>query len=134
MKRPAALTIVAWLFMASGVLAIVGVVIDLVGHHTISIDITILNWWIGRWLLDLRHRGYRWAVTILRVEFALLPIAVILLVVDAPLNVRVFGLGVGQASPLISLLLVTAMLLLGIWEYVVQRQAAARGLFTSEPL
>jgi hypothetical protein len=128
--HPRALTIVASLFMISGVVALIGVATDLVFHGRINIDFSVLNFWIGRWLLAGEPRGRQWALFVIQLSLVFLPLAgVILSLTPASPELRVFGVLVGHTSVLFACVFVASVWALQLWQYRVLNRADIRSLF-----
>ena len=132
--NPRALTIVAALFVVSGALALIGVATDLLIHSRLNMDFSVLNLWIGRWLLAREPRGRRWALVVLRLSLVALPLAGLftLLTTTTP-EVRVFGFLVGRASPILSCAFVATVFAVQLWQYRILNRPDVRELFPDRP-
>src|SRR5690349_4401877 len=101
MTRPVALTVIAWLFIVTGILAVIAMVKDLVVSHDIILDLNIIGLWIGPGLLRAEERFRRWALWYDRLGLAVIPLVAILSAFLAPAQLRLqwFGLiSIGSMS------------------------------------
>jgi len=132
MIRPSALIVVAWLFIISGVGAILSMVIVLFTAQGIHVDLSAANLWIGVGLLNLEARWHRWAVIMLRLEVATTAIAIILLAYDKPVvAVKIFRHPIGQISRTTGIVAVIAIAAACVWQYAVLQRPQVRVLFAS---
>jgi hypothetical protein len=132
MTRPSALRIVAWLFIASGVWALVGIIGSLLIEVRIQIDIDLLGLWVGPGLLHREARYRTWALRLLVIGFFLTPVAGLLLFFQPrSVSVLVFGKRVGIVPLPVALGTLAVMLVISVWEYWVLTRPAVRALFAS---
>ncbi len=128
--QPRALKVVAALFMVSGVLAVIGVAVDLLYHARVNFDFAVLNLWIGRWLLAHETRGRRWALIVIQLNLLILPLVGLLgLFTTASPELRVFGVLVGRVSPVVFSGFAAAVCALQLWKYRVLNRSDIRALF-----
>jgi len=135
MRRPFALQLVAWLFIAYGIWAAVAIAGALLVERRIDLDIEVLGLWIGPGLLRHEARFRTWAIRLLLIGFCVAPIAGLLLVLHKrPLEIRVFGRSVGTVSLPMSLSVLAVIVAVSIWQYWVLSQPRVRALFIAPPV
>lgn len=128
--NPRALNVVACLFIASGALALVDYVVDLVSTDRVHFPVQILNLWIGRWLLEREPRGYRFAVFFSGAAIILIPIGLaILAMVGAQPAFVVAGVEFAHPSFPVYALIMLARAALNVWQFRVLRRSDIRALF-----
>lgn len=129
--RPTALTVVAWIFIISGILAGVGMIIDLFqGRFTISLG--VLGIFIGRGLLRW-SRGWRTcALVFLWLGFILLPIIALMALSGVRANVTFFGVQKGTLPGAVMLIPCAAFFLLLLWQYRVLTRPDIRARFLAD--
>lgn len=132
--NPRALTVVAALFVASGALALIGVATDLLFHSRFNLDFSVLNLWIGRWLVAHEPRGRRWALVAIQLSLVALPLVGLfaLLSTTGP-ELRVFGLPLGRLSPVSSCAFVATVFAVQLWQYRILNRPDVRALFPDGP-
>jgi hypothetical protein len=124
---PTALMIVAWLFIASGILSILQI-LYLFTQHQLHIDTGVLGVFIGPGLLRWR-RGWRTcALVLLWFGMILSPILILTTLWANSMNLNIFGINLGSAPAAIGFLVGLVMFALIIWEYrVLVREDIRRG-------
>lgn len=127
---PMSLKVVGWLFIISGICAVIEVVVCLMNKH-ININFGVLGLFIGPGLLKLR-RGWRTcALVFLWIGLIGIPI-VALIFLAAPasqLTFRVFGQPVSRIPTELALLFAIGAFLLVLWQYRVLTGRKVRALF-----
>ena len=131
--RPLALKIVAWLFIAAGVVAAVSMLGLLIFAHRIELNIDLLGLWIGPGLLRLEAKYRTWALRLLIVSFVLAPVAAVLLVLQpSPLAVRIFNRPVGEVSFPVAFAALAVVVGLSVWQFAVLRAPKVRAQFDAQ--
>ena len=132
MNRPTALTVIAWLFILTGIFAVVAMVIDLVVSHDVILDLDIIGLWIGPGLLRAEERFRRWALWYERFSLAAIPVVAILSGFFAPaqLGLQFFGvIPIGSMSRAVLLTVLAVGWVLALWEYTVLQRRDVRAQF-----
>jgi hypothetical protein len=132
MNRPTALTVIAWLFILTGIFAVVAMVKDLLVSHDVIFDLDIIGLWIGPGLLRAEERFRRWALWYERFSLAAIPVVAILSGFFAPaqLGLQLFDvIPFGSMSRTGSLIVLTVSWLLALWEYTVLQRREVRARF-----
>lgn len=126
---PTSLIVVAVLFILFGVLSVFEVLIALL-HGRISINLGVLNLFVGLGLLRL-SRGWRTCgLVFLWIALIGLPLFALLILATArPLDLSLFGRKIGHAHDGLGLLVAAAMFALVLWEYRVLTRPDVRRLF-----
>ena len=126
---PTSLKIVAWLFILTGVFAVIEIIVSLLHAH-VNINLGVLGLFIGPGLLRV-SRGWRTcALVFIWIALIGVPVfAVIALTVRGPLTLNLFGQPVGHASKEFGLLVAAVLFLLALWEYRVLTRPDVRKLF-----
>lgn len=129
-RRPSALQLVAWLFLASGVWAAISIAAALFMKQRISLDLEVLGLWIGPGLLRHEARYRRWALRLLTVALCLAPIATLLLLVrPAPFDAKFLGRPVGTIPRPAALTVLAILVGVAVWQYWVLQQPSVAALF-----
>ena len=128
-EAPTALKVVAGLFILGGICAVIEMIVGLF-HSRLTINFGVLGLFIGPGLLRF-SRGWRiCALVFLWLPLIGLPIFVLLLLARfRPLDFDVFGVKVGEVSPVVGLVTATLFFLLALWEYRVPTRPDVRRLF-----
>src|ERR1041385_5089458 len=130
MLQPRALVIVAWLFIASGIVAIISIVGNLLFGHRLVIDISVIDLWIGHGLLKGQARSRRWALFMLFVGFLILPVGLVLVILFPGVpTVTVFNNVIGTVPRSVLALLFAGVAVLTFWQYRVLERPEVRALF-----
>ncbi len=128
---PTSLKVVAGLFTAAGISALVEIIVSLVRGH-VSINLGVVALLIGPGLLRLSKTWRRWALffTWATMISAALCVALFL---GAPgaLGFKLFGQRVGEAPKGLAIALAVATFLLALWQYWVLTRPDVRELFRS---
>lgn len=128
--NPRALIIVAYLFIASGIFALVVYLGDLVFSEHVRFNPKILDFWIGRWLLEREPRGYRLAVFFSGVAMILSPVILVFFAMIGTLPTwRFVGVDIAQPSWPVYASLILASAGLNACQYHVLRRPHIRALF-----
>jgi hypothetical protein len=126
--RPAALKVVAWLFIAFGILA----AIEMVGglfFGQVGLNFAVLGIWVGRGLLRLQSGWRTCALVFIWIALIGLPLAY-LLAVTAGSQGRIRVFNVTHSAPVwVVLIPVAAGFAVAVWEYRVLTRAEVRRLF-----
>src|SRR5262249_43519335 len=136
-RVPLSLRVVAWLFIAEGILAFVRIVIGCLFQGTVSLDVGIFAFFVGRGLLRLSPGSRRWALIFSGISMAEVALIAILSVLPIGDNPRITFSGhpspdsVGLHAAVMSYLVV--MLLVLIWQCWVLTRADIRQLFAARP-
>jgi hypothetical protein len=129
MPFPKAVTVVAWLFIVTGVYAILSTVLSLFGLHR-DLDLACINLWIGLGLLHRQARWRWWALVVLRITLALIALAALLVLATPPhLDVSTLAHGAGSLPRTVSLVVVLLALAVTWWQYRVLQRPDVRQLF-----
>ena len=123
------LKIVAWLFIISGILAFIEILITLMKGH-ISLDFGVLGLFIGYGLLKL-SRGWRTCALIyLWIFFIGMPTISILYITQPSggFNVHIFGQPLAR-NPYVILYFNVIFILLSLWIYRILTRAETKSLF-----
>lgn len=130
MRRPLALTIVAWIFIATGLWGAASMIGPLWIEHKVNLSIDVLGLWVGPGLLRWDPRYYKWAVRLLIVSMILSPVALWAITLKPPsLGFEIFGHVAGGLPRLPVIAVALALLGLNIWQYVVLRRPGIRAGF-----
>jgi hypothetical protein len=132
MKRPAALAVIAWLFILTGMFAVVAMVNNLIVRHDVILDLNIIGLWIGPGLLRAEERFRRWALWYDRASLAAIPIVAILSAFFGPaqLGLQFFGvIPIGSMSRTVLLTVLAVGWVLALWEYTVLQRRDVRAQF-----
>ena len=102
--------------------------------HRVLIDIGVLGLWIGPGLLRREPRYRTWAVRLLVASFILLPLAALLLALQAfPPTVRMFDRPIGAVPYPVVLATLAALLGISIWLFLVLNAPGVRAQFDKPP-
>lgn len=126
---PTSLKIVAILFIVGGIFAVIEVIVSLMNNR-ISINFGVLGLFIGPGLLRLR-RGWRTcALVFIWIALIGVPIiALLFLVVQGPLDFKIFGQPVGHVSKGFGFIAAAIVFAVVFWEYRVLTRPDVRELF-----
>lgn len=135
MKRPIGVTIVGYLFIASGVGAILNVCLGILFRHHLYLNLSVLDVLIGGWLLNMTERGYRWGTLMIGFDMIMLPIGfVISLIGSEPGTFKLMGFPVGNVPRPVCAAIMVCLFIAQYWQWRVLREANRQGLFvTSAP-
>ena len=129
---PTALKIVAWLFIATGILSILQI-LYLFTQHQLHIDTGVLGVLIGPGLLRW-SRGWRTcALVFLWFGMILCPILMFMTLSANSMNLNIFGINFGPAPTAVDFFVGILMFALVIWEYRVLVREDIRGRFGLPP-
>lgn len=116
-QAPRTLKIVAALFVLSGVLAAVEVLVSLAGGH-VSLNLGVLCIFVGYGLLRLRPGWRTCALLFTWITLLVAPVLVLLVLFgDCPAYFKAFGQRVGSAPPELAAVVGTRFFVFGIWQY-----------------
>ena len=126
---PVSLKVVAYIFILGGVFSLIEVIVSLMNSH-INLHFGVLGLFIGSGLLRL-NSGWRhcalvflWMAMIGTSIFAILCMAS-----SEPIGLKVFGQDVGYVSKGFTIIFVTLVFSLTIWQYRVLMKSNVRRLF-----
>jgi hypothetical protein len=129
---PTALKIVAWLFIAGGILSILQI-LYLFTQRQIHIDTGVLGIFVGPGLLRW-SRGWRTcALVLLWFGMILSPILLFMTLSASSMNLNLFGINAGSVPAAIGFFVGTVMFALVIWEYRVLVREDIRHRFGLPP-
>lgn len=130
---PRSLTVVAALFVLSGVLALVEIVLALLSGR-IDLNFGVLGVPIGWGLLHLSPGWRTLAVVFLLIAVVGLPIiALLFLGASGPVTVTLFGWSVGSASKELALVVSALAFAMSAWQLWVLMRPDIRALFEVAP-
>ena len=131
--RPAALKVVAIIFLLGGIWAVIEMLLQLSTGH-LNINFGALGVFIGPGLLR-GSRGWRTCGLVLLWLGMLLVLAVafVFLQQDGPLDVSFLGRKVGKAPPMVGVAMAGAVFLFFFWMYWVLTRADVRAFFDLPP-
>ena len=124
---PQPLKIVAYLFIAGGILSVMDTLVELMLGR-LNLNLGVLMIFIGRGLLRFNPRSLAWAVFFTWLGLIFLPIAAVVSL-SLPVNFQVFGLTVGQMPHAVCFILCAAMFALYYWQNGVLKSRQVRRLF-----
>ncbi len=128
-ELPAALKVVAVLFIVGGVLAVVEVIVAF-AHGRISINFGVLGLFIGPGLLALSQGWRTCAVVLLWIAMIVIPlVALFMLIAPGPADLRVLGQSVRRVPKPVALAFAAFGFWLAWWQYRVLTRPAVRALF-----
>ena len=126
---PRALAVVAWLFMAEGVLAAAHILIALVSF-SILLDFDVLGMWVGPGLLAGDPRRYRWAIRLTWIFVAVVPLGfIIFMSAPGPFTFYAFGAATATIPRAIALLFIGGLFCLELWKLRILYRADVRAWF-----
>ena len=128
---PMSLKIVAALFVLGGIGAVIEMVVVALMHSHQIVNVGILWLFIGAGLFRLR-RGWRTcALVVTWLALIAMPLIMVLVLVMAhkPLDVKMFGQVVGQASKGWGVLIAGVIFLVALWQYRVLTRPDVKELF-----
>lgn len=126
---PAALKVVAALFILSGVSAALEMLFALF-QSRISINFGVIGLFVGLGLLGLRSGWRTCALVLLWIGMIGIPvIGLLMLGSSAPLNFAVFGVTIGHIPKPAGLVMAAGLFLLAVWQYRVLTRPDIRALF-----
>ena len=127
---PGSLKIVAWLFLFSGVTAVIEVLVGLMNSQ-LHLNLGVLGIFVGIGLLRLREVWRICGLVIIWIGIISMPIIVLLLLSHSgPLDLKVFGQKVGQVEKDTILLPVLLLYALVLWQRWVLSRADIKALFS----
>lgn len=130
-----ALRAVGWLFVATGVLAIVEIIVRLFALQQFHFDFTIFNLLVGRWLLNHDSRGLQWAVIVSWIGAIAGTLMLIIVVLRAASpEMKVIGISIGDVSRPTVALFAIAIIALHAWQIWVLGRQETRALFRTSTL
>jgi hypothetical protein len=123
MKRPTVLVIVAWIFIAQGITAMVSIARGIFVQKTLLLDLDFFGLWIGAGLLRGQLSSRKWALFMLRLGLASGAIGFLAIVLWASVPpINVFHQSLGFLSRGYLALTLAVMLVGNIWQLrVLQR-------------
>jgi hypothetical protein len=124
---PQSLKIVAYLFIISGALAVLDVVLSLL-NNTININFSVLGIFIGRGLLQLNPTSYTWAILFTRISMLLGTVVMFLFLLTSS-EVKLFGQTVGQASPELGFIVSGLLVAVQYWQHSILNNSGVKRLF-----
>lgn len=128
--NPRPLNMVAYVFMASGCFALIGYLGDLFFSEHAHFDPSILDLWIGRWLMEREPRGYRLAIFLSVLSMILAPASLVLVaMIGIVPSVQIVGVEIAQRSWPAFELMTLAWTLLNACQFHVLRRPHIRALF-----
>lgn len=126
---PAALKVVAALFILSGVSAVLEMLFALF-QSRININFGVIGLFVGLGLLGLRPGWRTCALVLLWIGMIGTPvIGLLMLGSSAPLNFAVFGVTIGHIPKPAGFVMAAALFLLAVWQYRVLTRPDIRALF-----
>jgi len=129
---PTALKIVAWLFIAGGILSILQI-LYLLTQSQLHIETGVLGVFIGPGLLRW-SRGWRTcALVLLWFGMILSPIFLLMTLSAGSMNVNIFGVSAGSVPAAVGFIFGALMFAMAIWEYRVLVREDIRGRFGLPP-
>ena len=127
---PGSLKIVAWLFLFSGVTAVIEVLVGLMNSQ-LHLNLGVLGIFVGIGLLRLREVWRICGLVIIWIGIISMPIIVLLFLSHSgPLDLNVFGQKVGQVEKDTILLPVLLLYALVLWQRWVLSRADIKALFS----
>jgi hypothetical protein len=116
-QAPAALKVVAVLFIISGVLAVLEILVSLTRNH-INFNFGVLGIFIGLGLLRFR-RGWRTcALVFIWLMLIFIPVfGIMVLAGTRPIHLKLFGQQMGYASATFAFFVATVLFALAVWQY-----------------
>jgi hypothetical protein len=132
--HPRALSIVAWLTIASGVGAVFDMLVGPLLGHSPTLALGVLNIWLGRGLLAHRRWAYDWSRFVTAGGVVLCAVVLfVVFVFRETVTVTVFGIWIGPVNHFVGAVPITAALVMTAWEYRVLGRADVRSLFHPVP-
>lgn len=126
---PLSLKIVAWLFIISGIMSAIEVILAL-SLGNININFGVLNIFAGIGLLKLSSGWRTYSLVMIWLAMIVVPVVTIVLLSAAgPLDLNFFGQKIGNASRFSALILIVPMYVLVIWQYRVLTRPDVKELF-----
>jgi hypothetical protein len=126
---PISLKVVAGLFILSGVLSLIDVIVSLF-QGGINLNLGVLGLFIGAGLLRLSPTWRGWALVFTWIEIIGAPIiGVLFLVLPGPLNYRLWGQPAGNAPKAAGVALALVVFLIALWQLRVLTRPGVRALF-----
>lgn len=123
---PTDLKVVAWLFIGFGIVAAVGMVVQLT-QKRLNVNFSVLGIFIGWGLLRLRPYWRTWALVFCWI--GIIGAGLLLAFIPFGMGVRINSKPPGGAGRLLAFLGMVVFLGLQIWQYRVLTRPAVRGLF-----
>jgi hypothetical protein len=126
---PISLKIVAWLFILSGVSAVLEIVLSLMNNH-VNLNFGVLGIFIGNGILKLRNGWRICGLVLIWISLILYPVIFLILISHSgPLDFNIFGQKVGHVSQ--SVVIIPGLLLyaLLLWERWVLSRPDIKSLF-----
>ena len=116
-QAPRSLKIVAALFVLSGVLSALGVLVSL-AHGHVRLNLGVLCIFVGYGLLRLRPGWRTWALVFTWITLLVAPVLVLLVLFGhCPAYFSVFGQRVGSAPPELAAVAGVCFFAFGVWQY-----------------
>ncbi len=132
MRRPLALTIVAWLFVLGGLWGAVSILEALWVEHKITLAVDTLGLWVGPGLLRWDPRYYRWAQRLLVLDMVLASVVLLLALHPLPVGLLVFSRPIGSVPRVLAVGASVALLGVSLWQYLVLRRPDIRQVFEAK--
>ncbi|NJL39222.1 MAG: hypothetical protein HC899_22595 [Leptolyngbyaceae cyanobacterium SM1_4_3] len=117
----------AYLFIVSGVLAVVDIVLSLL-NNKINIDLDVLGLFIGRGLLQLNPTSHTWAIVLTRISMLLGTIVMFLFLLTSS-GFELFGQTVGQAPPGLAFIVSGVLTAVVYWQHSILNNSEIKRLF-----
>ncbi|HEY5489574.1 MAG TPA: hypothetical protein VIK25_00160 [Gemmatimonadaceae bacterium] len=132
--HPRALSIVAWLTIASGVGSVFDMLVAPLLGHSPTLALGVLDIWLGRGLLAHRRWAYDWSRFLTAVGVVLCAVVLfVVLVFRDTVTATVFGMWTGPVNHFLGAVPIIVALVLTAWEYRVLGRADVRSLFHPVP-
>lgn len=133
LRAPLALNVLAWLYIATGVGAVLGIA-KAIAHNTIDLDFSVFCVLIGWGLLRRSASSRAWALFCSGLGAILIvPVAIILYYAKAPLTVSIFDRDLGSVPKIWAVGFGLLALLVLFWQYLILTRSDVRKLFRRQP-
>lgn len=132
--RPAALKVVAWVFILSGLSACIEIIVALT-HGRFSLNFDVIGIFIGWGILKLSS-GWR-LLGLISLWIAMIGAPVIIVMAfsnPGKLEFKLFGAKIADMTPAAFFILVGGYFLFKVWQYRVLTRSDVRALFYANPM
>lgn len=128
---PLSLKIVAWLFIFSGLCAVIEILLSLTQHH-LNINLGVLGILIGRGLLNFKSGWRTCGLVFIVFGLILVPIfcCIVLFSNTETVDFQILGLHVGQANAILMVAATIPFYALLLWEFRVLTKPDIKELFS----